>query len=95
MRKPSAGLFYFSILISLVLLFPSHLLSQGYFGTMSGILTDSSGALIQGAKVTLSDEQKGYQFAATSDTNGRYLFVSIPPGTYSVSAEAPGKPTLR
>ena len=57
---------------------------------MSGILTDSSGALIQGAKVTLSDEQKGYQFATTSDTNGRYLFVSIPPGTYSVSAEAPG-----
>jgi len=64
--------------------------AQGYFGTVSGILTDSSGAIVQGAKITLLDEQKGYQFAATSDNNGRYLFASIPPGTYSVTAEMPG-----
>jgi hypothetical protein len=72
------------------LLLPAIVLAQGYFGTVSGVLTDPSGAVIQGAKVTLTDEQKGFTFNATSDNDGRYLFVSIPPGLYSVSAEARG-----
>ena len=84
-RRCHAALF-----IALVLLLPSTLFAQGYSGTVSGILTDPSGAVVPRAKVTLLDEQKGYQFAATSQANGRYLFASIPPGTYSVLAEAPG-----
>jgi len=74
----------------LALLAPALLLGQGYFGTVSGILTDPSGAVVQGARVTLLDEQKGYTFTTTSEASGRYLFVSIPPGTYSVTAEAKG-----
>jgi hypothetical protein len=66
------------------------LFAQGYFGTVSGILTDPSGAMIAGAKVTLLDEEKGYQFTATSNKEGQYLFVSIPPGSYTVTAEAKG-----
>jgi len=77
-------------LFSAIALVPALLFAQGYFGTVSGVLTDPSGAVIQGAKVTLLDEQKGYHFAATSDSNGRYLFASIPPGLYSLSAEMPG-----
>ena len=73
-----------------LLLLPVMLLSQGYFGTVSGELTDSSGAVLQGAKVTLTDQAKGYTFNATSDSSGRYLFTSIPPGVYSVSAEMKG-----
>ncbi len=69
---------------------PVLLLAQGYFGTISGILTDASGAIIQGAKVTLLDEEKGYHFTTTSTSEGRYLFVSIPPGSYTVAAEAHG-----
>jgi hypothetical protein len=72
------------------MLLPCLLFGQGYFGTVSGILTDSSGAMIQGAKVTLLDEEKGYQFTATSNKEGQYLFVSIPPGSYTVTAEAKG-----
>jgi hypothetical protein len=74
----------------IALLLPALLSGQGYFGTVSGLLTDPSGAVVQGAKVTLLDEQKGYQFMTTSDSNGRYLFVSIPPGTYSVTVEMKG-----
>ncbi len=80
----------FQILFVLALILPAMLFAQGYFGTVSGVLTDPSGAVIQGAKVTLLDEQKGYQFTATSDSDGRYLFASIPPGTYSVTAETQG-----
>ncbi len=63
---------------------------QGYFGTLSGEITDPSGAVVPGAKVALVDQQKGYQYAATSDASGRYVFTSIPPGLYSVSAEVQG-----
>lgn len=73
-----------------VVAFPALLLGQAYFGTVSGLLTDSTGAVVQGAKVVLTDQQKGYTFNTTSDSDGRYLFRSIPPGLYSVSAEATG-----
>jgi len=69
---------------------PVFLHAQGYFGTVSGELTDATGAVIPGAQVVLSDAQKGFNFSTTSDSNGRYLFRSIPPGLYSVSAEAKG-----
>ena len=45
---------------------------------------------MQGATVVLADQQKGYTFNTTSDADGRYLFRSIPPGTYSLSAESKG-----
>ena len=73
------------ILLSAVALF-----GQGYFGTVSGEIADPSGAVVPGAKVALVDQQKGYQYATTSDTRGRYMFASVPPGLYTVSAEASG-----
>ena len=79
-----------TLTITIVVLLPVVMFGQGYFGTVSGLLTDPSGAVVQGAKVVLADEQKGYKFTATSDNTGRYLFVSIPPGLYSVTAEMPG-----
>jgi Carboxypeptidase regulatory-like domain len=78
------------ILMLAVILLPGALFGQGYFGTVSGILTDPSGAIIQGAKITLLDEQKGYKFTTTSSNEGRYLFASIPPGSYTVTAEMEG-----
>src|SRR6267143_6862271 len=78
------------ITICLVLLLPAMLFGQAYFGTVSGELTDASGAVVQGAPVVLTDQQKGFTFKATSDSSGRYLFRSIPPGVYLVSAEVKG-----
>jgi len=73
-------------IVTILLLLPAAVFGQGYFGTVSGILTDSSGAIIQGARITLLDEEKGYRFTTTSNGEGRYLFASIPPGSYSVTA---------
>ena len=66
------------------------LFGQAYFGTVSGTLTDSTGAVVEGATVVLTDQAKGFTFHTTSESSGRYLFRSIPPGAYSVSAEAKG-----
>lgn len=76
------------VCVSLVL--PSVVLGQAYFGTISGELSDMTGAMVQGATVVLTDQQKGFVFTTTSDANGRYLFRSIPPGVYSVAADAKG-----
>jgi len=80
---------YLALFLAVAFL-PVTVLGQAYFGTVNGILTDPSGAVVQGAKVVLSDQQKGYAFNTTSDSDGRYLFRSIPPGVYAVSAEVKG-----
>lgn len=78
------------VLFAILLLLPVVSFGQSYFGTVSGELTDSSGAIVQGAKVVLVDQARGFTFTTTSDSSGRYLFASIPPGVYTVSAEMPG-----
>ena len=79
-----------NVIIALVILLPAAVFGQAYYGTVSGILTDSSGAMVQSAHVVLTDEQKGYKFTTQSDKEGRYLFVAIPPGLYSVTVEVKG-----
>jgi len=78
------------LLFAILFAMPLMLFGQAYFGTVSGEITDPSGAVVPGVKVTLIDQQKGYQYNTTSDAAGRYLFTPIPPGVYSVSAEAQG-----
>ncbi len=79
-----------ALLLVIVLMLPAAVFGQAYFGTVSGELTDATGAVVQGAKVVLTDQQKGFMFNTTSDSSGRYLFRSIPPGLYMVSVEAQG-----
>jgi len=74
--------FFLVLAAILLVLIPAVLFGQAYFGTVSGVLTDPTGAVIQGATVTLLDLDKGYKFNAKSDGTGRYLFISIPPGLY-------------
>ena len=78
------------LLFVILFALPMVLFGQGYFGTLSGNITDPSGAVVPGAKVTLVDQQKGYQFDTTSDNSGRYVFTSIPPGLYSCPVEMRG-----
>ena len=77
-------------LVALLVLIPAGATGQGYYGTVSGVLDDQSGAAIPGAKVTLIDQEKGYRFEASSDSTGRYLFRSVTPGIYTVNAAKAG-----
>ncbi|MFY9528305.1 MAG: TonB-dependent receptor [Candidatus Acidiferrales bacterium] len=73
----------------LLLLLPSAN-AQLYTGSVTGVVTDPSGAVVPSANVTLLDEQKGYTFSAKTDATGRYIFRQVPPGKYSVTVEASG-----
>ncbi|MGB7437280.1 MAG: carboxypeptidase-like regulatory domain-containing protein, partial [Candidatus Acidiferrum sp.] len=85
LKRVSQGL-----LLAVLVLLPVMLCAQGYFGTVSGELTDQSGAVVAGAKVVLTDQAKGFTFTTTSDSVGRYIFTSIPPAVYSVTVEVQG-----
>jgi len=63
--------------------------AQLYTGSVTGVVTDPSGAVIPSAKVTLADQNKGFAFNGSTNSSGRYVLRSIPPGTYKITVEAP------
>jgi Carboxypeptidase regulatory-like domain len=60
-----------------------------YTAQLTGVVTDSSGGVIQAAKVTLTDEATGVGSSYTTDSRGIYVFTGVRPGTYSIFVEAP------
>src|SRR5580700_7360403 len=57
-------------------------------GTLRGVLTDSSGAIIPGATVSLTTANNAR--TATSQTDGLYTFVGLTPGEYTIKVNFPG-----
>ncbi len=58
--------------------------------SLRGVVRDSSGALVAGARVTLVDSAKGATFSATSSGTGLYVFAQIPPAHYMITVSAAG-----
>lgn len=59
-------------------------------GRISGTVTDSSGAVVPGAAVTVVNQDTHLESKATTDNSGYYLVVNLPVGAYSVTAEEQG-----
>ncbi|MGH9607648.1 MAG: carboxypeptidase regulatory-like domain-containing protein [Terracidiphilus sp.] len=59
-------------------------------GNIQGTVSDSTGAVIPNATVTLTDQATRVKRTTTSSSAGVYLFPSVPVGTYDVSVAAPG-----
>src|SRR5215469_13762378 len=59
-------------------------------GSITGTVTDASGAVVNGAKVTLTSEGTGASLSATTGANGVYDFSPVRIGSYSLGVEAPG-----
>ncbi|MGH9632331.1 MAG: carboxypeptidase regulatory-like domain-containing protein, partial [Bryobacteraceae bacterium] len=55
-----------------------------------GIVSDSSGAVVPGASVTLIHEQTGAELAKTADSAGEFAFNFLQIGTYNLRIDAPG-----
>src|SRR5579864_4954406 len=65
-------------------------------GSISGTLTDPSGAVIPGATVTVTNVAQGIMNKTTTDDKGVYTFPSLPVGTYDLKVEQAGfKPKSR
>ncbi len=71
-------------------MFSSSLAAQTVTGQISGTVTDPSGAVISGAKVTLTYALTGQQREVVTDTSGVFTFPELVPGTYNVAIAANG-----
>ncbi|MEW5979757.1 MAG: TonB-dependent receptor [Acidobacteriota bacterium] len=58
--------------------------AQVYSGSLTGVIRDPSGAVVPGAKIKLLDVGKGYSFSGETNSEGRYLLRSLPPGRYKL-----------
>jgi Carboxypeptidase regulatory-like domain len=58
--------------------------------TLSGVVTDPSGAVLSNATVTLTSSEKGITRTFSTDDGGRYSFNQLPPSTYNLAIQAKG-----
>src|SRR6187397_567772 len=77
-----------------VALLPCTAAGQAVSGTILGTVTDASGAVMAGTKVTVVNEGTGLTRTLTADTNGEFTAPSLPTGRYTVIAEAARFKTL-
>lgn len=77
-------------LLALLLFASAPLFSQSSNGTVSGSVSDVSGAVIPGVSVTATNNATGVVTTVLSNDAGVYNFASLLPGTYKISATLPG-----
>jgi hypothetical protein len=79
------------VLLAFVLVLnPGVASAQLYSGSLTGAVTDASGAVVPGADVTLTDTQKGFDYKATTNATGNYLLRPLPPSTYRLTVDVKG-----
>ncbi len=68
----------------------SCLFAQNATTSLRGTIKDPSGALVPGAKVTLSEKETDHTYTAVANAAGEYQFVQILPAKYTITATAMG-----
>src|SRR4051812_46072405 len=66
------------------------LFGQGDAGRIVGTVTDSTGAVLPGATIIVTNEKTSQERKAVADSAGYFALPNLPPSTYSVKAEAKG-----
>jgi hypothetical protein len=75
---------------AVLLLFVVNLYAQSDFGSILGFVKDTSGGVIPKAKVIVKNEATGKESPAITNDSGYYVVPNLPPGYYTVTAEASG-----
>ncbi len=74
--------FFFSCALSV--------LASGPTGTITGTITDPTGAVVTKAKIVVQDEATNATREAETNGDGDYTVALLPPGRYRISVESPG-----
>ena len=80
----------FPVLLALILLSSIPLIAQTFRGTINGVVTDPSGAVVPGAKVTAVDVATAAVRTTISSGAGEFAFTDLPLSSYNVKVEAVG-----
>jgi hypothetical protein len=77
-------------ILSLLCLLSSFVVAQTTMGTITGLVTDSSQAVIPGANVIARNTATGAEARTTTSSTGNYVLPSLPIGSYEVTVSATG-----
>lgn len=76
------------------LAFPPNLSAQEAAASINGIITDSTGAVVEGAAITLTDVATGVSRTTVSNASGNYVFVDVNPAAYTMRVVKAGFNTI-
>jgi hypothetical protein len=79
-----------AFVLPLLVLYAGGVAAQSTTGRISGTVVDSSGAVLPGVTVTVTNEATGLTRSLITDSAGAYVVVSLPVGSYTVAAELAG-----
>src|SRR5262245_22885164 len=79
-----------TIIVTILLVLTSSMIAQTFYGSITGNVTDSSGAVVPNAKVSLSNLGTSERKIAETDSDGNFQFVNLVPGRYRVEIEKGG-----
>ncbi len=79
-----------ALLVLMTLIAVTPLWAQKDAGAIVGLVRDSSGAVVTGAKVTVTDVERGIQLTFTTNEAGEYVASPLHIGRYTVTVEKPG-----
>ena len=68
----------------------SQLCAQVGTATISGAVTDPSGAIVPKVEIVIESTERKFTRQVTTDSLGEYVFTALPPGRYQLTATAPG-----
>ncbi len=77
-------------LLAVVFVFCQLSSAQSDNASLSGVVRDTAAALVPRAAIVLTDELTGLERHTVTNESGLYVFTNIPPGSYTISAEARG-----
>ncbi len=90
MRQARVTAFHVCFLLALLVFCASRIAAQGLFGTISGVVTDPSGAVVPDASVKVTNVDTNVTTTLSTNSAGVYNATSLNPGVYNVQAEAKG-----
>jgi hypothetical protein len=90
MRQPSTALCFFLLVLVAVTGAFQCAWSQEVTASITGTVTDPSGAAVVGAAVTATSQERGLTYPAVSNDSGLYRIAQLPVGTYSLKVEKSG-----
>jgi hypothetical protein len=78
------------IAIGLLRIVELSVMGQSTLGTLTGIVTDPSGAVLPNISVTVRNTQTDQRRIATTESDGTFQFVNLDAGTYEIAVIQPG-----
>ncbi|HSU18178.1 MAG TPA: carboxypeptidase-like regulatory domain-containing protein, partial [Acidobacteriaceae bacterium] len=90
LTRARSGRLVGTLILAFALTGGMHMLAQGITGTIAGTVTDSSGAALPGATVTITQASTNTVHTVTTTGNGSFTAAQLPPGDYNIQVEHQG-----